>query len=154
MALSMDYRRFMGELMKKTLPVEVEELIPHRLPMRVVDRLLEINGKDGVVEAVIAADCPLVSIDGRLEDAALTELLAQAYAAVKGYCDLIEDKPIRQGFLVGIKKVDRLLSARAGDRLKINIYTLVELDDFAVAAGEIWCDEELLARGEIKVWVH
>jgi len=137
-----------------SLPIEVEELIPHRLPMRMVDRLLEIDGKNGVVEALVAVDCPLVSTDGRLEDAALIELLAQAYATIKGYGYLLEEKPVKQGFLVGIKKVDRLLSAHMGDCLKININTLVELGDFAVAEGEIWRGKELLARGEIKVWVN
>ena len=137
-----------------TLPIEAEGLIPHRLPMRMVDRLLEIDGKNGVVEALVAVDCPLVSTDGRLEDAALIELMAQAYAVIKGYCDLIEKKPVKQGFLVGIKKIDRLLSAHIGDRLKININTLAELGDFAVAEGEVWRGEELLACGQIKVWVH
>lgn len=137
-----------------TLPIEAEGLIPHRLPMRMVDCLLEIDGKNGVVEALVAVDCPLVSTDGRLEDAALIELMAQAYAVIKGYCDLIEKKPVKQGFLVGIKKFDRLLSAHIGDRLKININTLAELGDFAVAEGEVWRDEELLACGQIKVWVH
>ena len=140
--------------MEMTLPLEAEELIPHRLPMRMVDRLLEINGKNGVVETLIAADCPLVSPDGRLDDVALSELLAQAYAAVKGYCDLLGGKASKQGFLVGIKNVERVLSAQSGDCLKININTLVELGDFAVAAGEIWRGKELLAKGEIKVWVH
>jgi predicted hotdog family 3-hydroxylacyl-ACP dehydratase len=137
-----------------TLPLAAEELIPHRLPMRLVDRLLEIDGKNGVVEAHIAADCPLVSAAGRLEDVALTELLAQAYAAVKGYADLLESRPVKQGFLVGIKKSVKLLPAQAGDRLSIKINTLAELEEFAVAEGEIWRGNELLARGEIKVWVH
>ncbi|HEY5674203.1 MAG TPA: hypothetical protein VIR78_10890 [Malonomonas sp.] len=140
--------------MALTLPLAAEQLIPHRLPMRLVDRLLEITGKDGVVEALVAAACPLVSADGRLEDAALTELLAQSYAAVKGYCDLRDGQPAKQGFLVGIKKIVKLQSARRGDRLEIHIKTLAQLDGFAVAEGEIWLDKQMLARGEIKVWVH
>ncbi len=137
-----------------SLPLEAEELIPHRRPMRMVDRLLEINGKNGVVETMITAECPLVSTDGWLDDVALSELLAQAYAAVKGYCDLIEEKPVKQGFLVGIKNVERFMSVKSGDSLMINISTLAELGDFAVAAGEIWRADKLLAKGEIKVWVH
>jgi predicted hotdog family 3-hydroxylacyl-ACP dehydratase len=137
-----------------SLPLEAEELIPHRLPMRMVDRLLEINGKNGVVEALVAAECPLVSAEGWLDDVALAELLAQAYAAVKGYCDLLEKKQAKQGFLVGIKNVERLMSAKSGDGLKIYINTLAELGDLAVAEGEIWRGDELIARGEIKVWVH
>lgn len=136
------------------LPIAAEELIPHRLPMRLIERLLEIDGKNGVVEAQVAADCPLVSAEGQLEDVALIELLAQAYAAVKGYADRIEAKPVKQGFLVGIKKLVRLKSVSSGDLLTINIRTLAELEDFAVAEGEICCAGELVAQGEIKVWVH
>lgn len=140
--------------MEITLPLEAEELIPHRLPLRMIDRLLEIDGKNGVVEAQVAADCPLVSADGRLEDVALTELLAQSYAAIKGYGDQLAGEPVKQGFLVGIKKSVKLLSAQRGDRLKINIKTLAELGDCAVAEGEIWRDEELLASAEIKAWIQ
>lgn len=136
------------------LPLEAEKIIPHRLPMRLVERLVEIDDKNGVVEALVAADCPFVSAQGQLEDVALVELLAQAYAAVKGYHDLLDGKPVKQGFLAGIKKTLKLSSARRGDRLEIKINTLAEFGDFAVAAGEIWCGKELLAKGEIKVWVH
>ena len=136
------------------LPLATEGLIPHRLPMRLVDRLLEVDGKNGIVDAVIDCHCPLVSAAGLLEDAALTELLAQAYAAVKGYIDLIEEKPVRQGFLVGIKKIVRLKSAMVGDCLRIDIRTVAELGDFAVAEGDIWRHDEMIARGEIKVWIN
>lgn len=140
--------------MEFTLPLDAEQLVPHRLPMRLVDCLLEVQGKNGSVEALVAQECPLVSADGRLEDAALTELLAQAYAAIKGYCDLVGGQPVKQGFLVGIKKVTWLKSAMAGDCLRIDIRTLAELGDFAVAEGEVWCGDAMLAHGEIKVWIH
>lgn len=139
--------------MLNTLPMEAEELIPHRLPMRLIDRLLEIDGKNGVVETLVVAECPLVAVDGQLEDIALIELLAQSYAAVKGYCDRLDGKPVRQGFLVGIKKVDWLQTVRVGDRLRIKINTLAELGDFAVADGEVWSGDAMVARGEIKVWL-
>jgi hypothetical protein len=66
----------------------------------------------------------------------------------------LEDKPVRQGFLVGIKKFTALESARAGDRLRIEIRTLGEVADFAIAEGQIWRGTELIARGEIKVWIN
>lgn len=136
------------------LPCAAEELVPHRLPLRLVDRLLEIDGKNGVVEALVAVDCPLVDETGALEDIALIELVAQGYAALKGYLDQVEDKPVRQGFLVGIKKLAKLETARVGDCLRIEIQTLAELDDFAIAEGRIWRDEQLVARGEVKVWIN
>jgi len=136
------------------LPLDAEGLLPHRLPMRLVDRLLAIDGKNGTVETLVAADCPLVDSGGTLEPIALIELIAQGYAALKGYLDRLEDKPVRQGFLVGIKKLACLESVQVGDLLKIDIKTLGELEDFAVAEGQIWCGDKMIARGEIKVWIN
>lgn len=137
-----------------SLPLAAEELIPHRLPMRLVEQLIEIDGKNGVVGAQVTAECPLVDVNGKLEDIALIELIAQSYAALKGYLDRLEERPVRQGFLVGIKKLNWLETVFAGEKLLIKIRTLAELDDFAVAEGEIWREEKLVASGEIKVWIN
>lgn len=136
-----------------SLPLAAEDLIPHRLPMRLVEQLLEIDGKNGVVKAQIAADCPLVDATGKLEDIALVELIAQSYATLKGYLDRLEAKPVRQGFLVGIKKLNWFGTILAGESLLIKIRTLAELDGFAVAEGEIWRGDMLVASGEVKVWL-
>jgi len=140
--------------MNLTLPLDAEKLIPHRLPMRLVDRLIAVDGKDGTIETEIAADNPLVSSDGELEGIALTELLAQAYAVIKGYNDLLNEAPVRQGFLVGIKKLSCAATARSGDLLRIEIRTVTELGDLAIAEGEVWRDKHKLASGEIKVWIN
>lgn len=136
------------------LPHPAEELIPHRLPLRLVETLLRVEGRDGSVAATVAADCPLVNAAGVLEGVALVELIAQGYAALKGYLDRSANQPVREGFLVGIKKLQLHGAARSGDQLRIEIRTLAELDDFAVAAGEVWREDELLAAGELKVWIN
>ncbi len=135
------------------LPIAAEELIPHRLPMRLVDRLLAVDGKNGTVEARVAADCPLVDETGNLESIAMVELIAQSYAALKGYIDRLGKKPVRQGFLVGVKKMVCLADVRAAEPVRIEVTTLGELDDFAVAEGQIWQGKIMAAHGEIKVWI-
>jgi predicted hotdog family 3-hydroxylacyl-ACP dehydratase len=136
-----------------SLPLAAEELIPHRLPMRLVEQLLEIDGKNGVVAAKIGADCPLVDSHGKFEEVALVELIAQSYASLKGYLDRLEQRPVRQGFFVGIKKMDWFRAVQVQEELLIKVRTLAELGDFAVAEGEVWQQEALVARGEIKVWI-
>ena len=137
-----------------SLPLAAEELIPHRLPMRLVDQLVEIGGKDGTVLTQIEAECPLVDSSRRLEDIALVELIAQSYAALKGYLDRRDAKPLRQGFLVGIKRLNWFEAVFVGEPLLIKIHTLAELDDFAVAEGKVWRGDTLVASGEIKVWIN
>lgn len=137
-----------------SLPLEAQELIPHRPPMRLVERLLEVDGKNGIVEAQIGPAALLIDADGMLEDLALVEIMAQSYATLKGYIDRRDQLPLRQGFLVGIKRIVRHASVQADDLLQVHIRSIAELDDFAVAEAEIRRGDEVIAEGDVKVWIN
>lgn len=136
------------------LPCPAEELIPHRLPMRLIEHLIAIDGKNGIVEARVGATALLMDADGMLEDVALVEIMAQSYASLKGYIDRRDQLPVRQGFLVGIKKMVCHASVQADDLLQVHIRTVAELDDFAVAEGEIRRGDQVIAAGDVKVWIN
>lgn len=140
--------------MDLSLPLAAEQLIPHRPPMRLVETLIAYAGQEGVVETRVAKDSLLVSADGRLDEVTLAELLAQAYAVVKGYGDRLDGNPVREGFLVGIKKVMFERPVFAGDELRIAIRTVAAVDGFAVAEGEVRRGEEQVAHGSLKIWVR
>lgn len=137
-----------------SLPRCAEDLVPHRAPMLLIDRLIAVNGKNGIVEARVGTDSLLTSDDGRLEEAALIEIIAQSYAALKGYIDRRDQLPVRRGFLVGVKRIDCHADVHIGDLLQVHIHTLAELDDFAVAEGEIRRRDEVIAHGDLKVWIN
>lgn len=136
------------------LPVAAEELVPHRLPMRLVESLESVAGNNGVVKAVIRSDCPLLDGEGHLENVALIELVAQSYAALKGYIDTRAGRPVRRGFLTGVKEFQSHALVRSGDELHINLQTIADLDHFAVAHGKIFRQEILVAQAEVKVWIE
>lgn len=136
-----------------TLPMSAEAFIPHRLPMRLIDTLVSYENAAGVIEARPAADCLLVDADGALDEAALVEILAQGYAAIKGYEDLLQGKEISEGYLVGVRKLQLKGRARAGERLLVRIRTVGSFERFALAEGEIERGGETLASGTIKLWV-
>jgi predicted hotdog family 3-hydroxylacyl-ACP dehydratase len=136
-----------------TLPMPAETFIPHRLPMRLVETLISFDNTAGVVEANVASDCILVDAAGTLEEVALVELLAQGYAVIKGYSDLLQGGQISEGYLVGIRKLRVTGQARAGERLLIHIRTVGSFEGFAVAEGEVERDSETIASGTIKLWI-
>ena len=130
------------------LPLDVERLLPHRPPMRLVDRL---------VEATLGPDCLLADVAGGLEPVALIELIAQAYAAVRGYEERSQGRPVQVGFLVGVSTITfpdlpgfRLT---ASTRLEIRVRTVGMFAGFALAEGEVRAGDRCLAAGGIKVWV-
>lgn len=136
-----------------TLPLPAERFIPHRPPMRLVDTLLSYADAAGVVEASVTAAGPLTRPDGRLDEVAFVELLAQGYAVIKGYDDVLNGKEISKGYLVGIRKIRITGKAAAGDTLLVRIRTIGRFEGFAVAEGEVEREGEVVASGSIKLWI-
>ena len=136
-----------------TLPMPAETFIPHRPPMRLVESLVSYGDAAGVVEALPAPGSILVNADGTLDEVALVELLAQGYAVIKGYDDMLQGKEISRGFLVGIRKLRVTGAVRAGERLLVRINTVGSFEGFAVAEGEVERAGEVVASGTIKLWI-
>jgi predicted hotdog family 3-hydroxylacyl-ACP dehydratase len=118
-----------------------------------IDRLVEYRDESGVVEALIRSENLLINEDGVLDRTAYMELIAQAYAAFKGYRDLLHEKPIKKGFLVVVKQMECKGEAFLGDLLRINVSTISEVGDFAVAEGTITRGGEVLASGGLTLWI-
>ena len=135
------------------LPMDAEWLIPHRNPMRVIDRLLEGADDAGVAEAVIPSGHALVDRDGRLDRTAFPEMIAQACAAVQGYAYRRSGRTIKPGFLVGIRRCDVFGDAVVGDRLMIRVHTVKQFAGFALVIGTVILRTQTIAEASIKVWV-
>lgn len=136
----------------QTLPLPAGALIPHRPPMCMVDQLIEVHDRGGTVEAIIAPDNVLLDNDAELDPLGTAEMIAQAFAAVKGYTDRLSDEPVKQGYLVGIRKIQFLGNVYAGDRLRICVDTVGAISGFAVVTGEVTRGQDVIARGELKLW--
>lgn len=135
-----------------TLPQAAEHLLPHRPPMMLIDRLLSYqDDRSGSAEVELRPGCVLA--DGTLNRVALVEMMAQTYAAIKGYEDITQGKPVLEGFLVGIRKARFPRDARVGDRLTIDVANIGTIDGFHMIRGSVYCDTALLAEGTLKLWV-
>jgi len=135
------------------LPIQADKLLPHRPPMILVEQLIECQPRQGKVTAVVRRNDLFVDDSGVMEPVALIELVAQSYAAIKGYDDLTHQRPVQKGFLVGSRtfKVNRC--PRVGEPLGIEIVTTAELDGFSVVDGTICVGEEVIAQGSVKLWL-
>ena len=139
---------------EQRLPLPAEALIPHRKPMCIIDRLIDTKAQGGTAEAGVAPDSVLVDEDGQLDPTAVAEMIAQTYAAVKGYNDRLSGEPVKQGFLVGIRKIQFLKLVFVGDVLRINVDTVGAISGFAVVKGQVTRNQEVIAEGEIKLWIQ
>ena len=133
--------------------MSTEHLILQGAPLCLVDRLLEFKDKSGLLESTLKADNVLLGDDGRLTRPALVEMIAQSYAAVKGYEHLLERRPVERGFLVGVRRIEFQGRSFRGDRLKIHVVEEGGIGDFAVILGKIRRKGKVIASGTIKLWM-
>ena len=130
------------------VPCDARQFLPHRPPMTMVTRLLEV-GEWSKVEAEIAPDNRFLR-NGVFDPEALPEIVAQACAAITGFEEA--DKNLK-GMLTGLRNVEVLSPVRAGETLHIFARESGKLDDYYVVAFRICRADggELCARGEISI---
>jgi len=134
------------------LPVDAVRLVPHKPPMLLIDRLLEVKERASVSEVRVREDMVFVGEDGKLDDVSYPEIISQAIAAMEGFRTLGTRSAQTEGFLLGIKNLEVLGGACVGDILRIAVFKVAKLGDFGIIRGEVINGSTVIARGEVKVW--
>lgn len=135
------------------LPLPAQDIIPHRNAMLLVDTLVESESGKGVVLTTLKSDCIATAGDGIISPLIPIELMAQAYAAIKGWEIRNAGKNFPVGYLVGVQKFQNLAQAQSGHQLRIEVKTVGEFEGFAVVDGTVSQGETTVAQGRIKLWV-
>ena len=132
---------------------EIERLIPQREPIRLVDRLLEVDDNGAVTSLLVRDGLYLIDRQGRLTEPGLVEHIAQSASALLGCLALQagqEEPPI--GYIGEIR--DFHCCPELGDDLR----TIVTLEDVVgniiCARGETRVAGELIAEGRLKLSIH
>jgi predicted hotdog family 3-hydroxylacyl-ACP dehydratase len=136
------------------LPADTEQFMLHRAPMRLVHRLLCVEGDRAEAESKPEAGDAVIGPDGKVERTALLEMVAQTYAAARGYRDLSENKPPALGYLVGASDFRIERAPQAGQLLRIEVQSANSFEDFYLVDGRVLCQNQVLAEGTLKVWLQ
>ena len=135
------------------LPVQADHLIPHGTSMRMINQLVQVGERQAATHFEVRADSPWTDEQGRLDDMAYIEMMAQSFAASHGFHLSAEERPLDRGLLLGIKNLVISGEAHVGDRLTIHVRKVARFGDFGLVDGEVQHDTgDLLATGQIKVW--
>jgi predicted hotdog family 3-hydroxylacyl-ACP dehydratase len=137
-----------------SLPYEAEKLIPQRLPMRLIERLVQRDRTlcTGCVEARLAADSMFLSEDRGLMSEYLIELAAQSIAAINGYDGLVDGSNAKVGFLVGVDDWHCLALPEVEAVMTIDLRQTLEFGAIKIVHAVIRQHGQLLAEGDLKVW--
>ena len=107
--------------MSKVVYPAMDQLLPHRAPMILIDQLIDTNGQETVCEVTIAAHAPFAGPAGVPAFVGI-EYMAQSVAAHGGYQSYQAGEPITVGLLLGTRRLDTYCQFFAlGQKLRIHV---------------------------------
>ncbi len=137
----------------ESLPISVSGLLPHGKTIRVIDQLIQVGERESRLTYTIAPGSTLVDEQGRLDESAYVEMMAQAFAASHGFHLSRQERSVHNGLLLGVKDLKIFGQARIGDVLTVHLRKVTRFGAFGVVEGEVFRqDGTRLAGGQIKIW--
>jgi predicted hotdog family 3-hydroxylacyl-ACP dehydratase len=132
--------------------VPLEQFMPHRAPMLLIDALVAHDGDDAVCEKTFTERDPFVE-NGVVSSFVALELFAQAAAAHFGYEGLASGGKVTSGALLGARKIDLSRDSFAvGEKLIIKVKRVMTMPPMAQFECVLMNDRgETLAEGTINV---
>ncbi len=133
--------------------IDVLELIPHRPPMVMIDRLVRCDAASAEATKTFREGEYGVG-GGRVEDSLLVECVAQTVAAMQGYAHKQQGGRPSQGMLVGIDDFSVHAAASAGVPLTIEVSITHTVGQFRIVSGSVTQQGKLVAQGQVKVFLQ
>jgi predicted hotdog family 3-hydroxylacyl-ACP dehydratase len=132
----------------------LEQLLPHRGEMLLLDKVLAVNGNRAVTVSAVARGWPTAGEEG-VSAIVGVELAAQTAAVCNGW-DRIQHRGLdsdKMGWLVGVKKAEFFLDPYP---FGLEITTIAEntlaFDSFREVASELRANDEIVARVILQLY--
>jgi predicted hotdog family 3-hydroxylacyl-ACP dehydratase len=136
------------------MSVAIENLIPHRAPMRWITALTSCTDKTAAATACFAENDFAVA-DKKVLETALVECVAQTVAAALGQRAQSGEKksgPGANGMLVAVANFKIQSRPPAGKTLHIEVRETRRLGPMLMVSGTISCDGQMVASGDLSLY--
>ena len=124
--------------------IDIESLIPHREPIKIITEVIELEDHAGTAAAVVNDRWPLC--DGAsVQSLILIEAIAQTAAIVEGAKRQRQGKSATKGWLVGIKSADfKQDTVPVGTRITVAVKSLYAMESYGVIEGIVKSGDDIL----------
>jgi predicted hotdog family 3-hydroxylacyl-ACP dehydratase len=115
--------------------VPLDELVPHRPPMRFLDRVIAVSESEITAETIVSKSNPMFNPGRGLPAYAGLEMMAQAVAAIDGMKCRSGGMPPKIGFLLGTRRY-RVSCAAFAEDMRLVISARMVFSDGAMMTFE------------------
>ncbi len=132
--------------------IDIQELLPQRPPILMVDRLMSADDKRAETELLVRSDNIFVE-NGKLKAYAIIENMAQTCAAQLGYADIYVNgkKDVRIGYIGAVKRMQIENSPRVGETLRTRMEVTEDFGDMKLVAAESFVNNRRIAVAELTI---
>ena len=134
-------------------PQNILELLPQAPPFVMVGQLTYSDETTTRSTFTIRADNSMV-FNGTFSEGGLLENIAQTAAARVGHIAKTENKPITGGYIGAVKDFEVFFLPAIGNDIMTEIKIENQIFNVNVITGQVWCNNELAARCEMKVFLN
>lgn len=130
----------------------IEDLIPHRDGMKLIDTIIDVDGNHAVAEATVLDRWPLCE-NGMASWIVFGELIAETVGLAAGLETRIKIGKPSFGYLVGIKKSKFFArEVKVGTLLRITADFVHKVQGYGLFRGALYENETLLCEMDIQVF--
>ena len=134
---------------------KIEELIPQRSPIMMVDELLEVAGDECTCRLTVRKDNFFLEEDGMMVEPGVIEHIAQSASAFAGYRAVAEgatEPPI--GYIGEVKNFRLNRRPKLGDVLDTTISMGATVGGVSIITGTTLAGQETIAETQMKIFVR
>jgi predicted hotdog family 3-hydroxylacyl-ACP dehydratase len=131
----------------------ITKIIPQQHPFVMVDNLI-IADKTGFKSTFKVLENNIFLIDGKLQEPALIENIAQTVAAGFGFIDNLNNENPKIGYIGGISKLKIYNLPELGREIETSIVHQYQFENIHLVKGQSYSNGEMLMECEMKIVVQ
>jgi len=130
----------------------ITDLIPHRTPMIMIDKLIRTDEKFTLSSLRIKKD-NIFCKDGFFSEPGLIENIAQTAAARAGFLSRQEEGEVRLGYIGNIKNLKIKFLPKVGTEIFTEVIQENQIMGVTIITGRITCCDEIVVECEMKIFL-
>ena len=133
--------------------IDISELIPQDIPMIMLDKLINHNSISTTSSLTISSD-NIFCFNGQFPEVGIIENIAQTAALRSGYEAYIQGKPPAVGFIGSVKKLKIFKQPTINSTIVTKVEVITELMSALVVKGKVFEGENLIAEGDLNIFLQ
>jgi predicted hotdog family 3-hydroxylacyl-ACP dehydratase len=133
--------------------VNILDILPQRPPFVMIDRIIYFDNLRTKTSFIIRSE-NIFFDNGRLNEAGLSENMAQTCAARIGYINKeLEGESVKLGYIGSMKNVEIRRLPEEGEEIVTEINVLEEIFKMTLVSVSVSSPHGIIAEGEMKIFI-